>query len=191
MVRSRDDKVFSGFVFDMVDVEGIRREGSRGGQNQRKERQISAEFACVNSISVACWPKRSENCELDIPHGVNELLMALSKADWHRVFGGSHPGMECTRLDKRQPKTNNRKPPNFALHHVDINNAYDKNSRFEVIISTMFSSTRYRLCLITARTSHLIPRATYSSIPPRLPENPIPANDPNPPKKIPNVSETN
>ena len=55
----------------------------------------------------------------------------------------------------------------------------------------MFSSTRYRLCLITSRTSHLIPRATYSSIPPRLPENPIPANDPNPPKKIPNVSETN
>src|SRR5262249_30856906 len=57
--------------------------------------------------------------------------------------------------------------------------------------ATMLSSTRLRLCLITARSPLLVFRATYSSLPPRLPGNPVPANDPNPPKVVPNVSETN
>jgi NADH dehydrogenase (ubiquinone) Fe-S protein 6 len=55
----------------------------------------------------------------------------------------------------------------------------------------MFSSTRSRLFPVTVRASRLVPHANYGSSRPPLPENPVPANDPNPPKLVPNVSETN
>ncbi|KAK2735029.1 hypothetical protein FQN57_001371 [Myotisia sp. PD_48] len=58
----------------------------------------------------------------------------------------------------------------------------------------MLSSTRSRLCLLTARSSRFVPRATYTSTIPRQraqPENTIPTNDPNPPKPVSSISKTN
>lgn len=65
-----------------------------------------------------------------------------------------------------------------------------------VLTGTMFAPARSRLCLLTARSSRLVSRATYTSTAPRLSEkteNPNPANDPNAPKKSGTVavSETN
>ncbi|KAF3479648.1 uncharacterized protein GIQ15_06624 [Arthroderma uncinatum] len=55
----------------------------------------------------------------------------------------------------------------------------------------MLSSARSRLCILTAQSSRFVPRATYTSTVPRLSENTIPTNNPNPAKPVTSVSETN
>ncbi|KAF3897375.1 Lactobacillus shifted protein [Trichophyton interdigitale] len=55
----------------------------------------------------------------------------------------------------------------------------------------MLSSTRSRLCLFAAQSSRYVQRATYTSTVPRLSENTIPTNNPNPPKPVTSISETN
>lgn len=55
----------------------------------------------------------------------------------------------------------------------------------------MLSSTRSRLCLFAAQSSRYAQRATYTSTVPRLSENTIPTNNPNPQKPVTSISETN
>ncbi|EGD88139.1 hypothetical protein H112_04621 [Trichophyton rubrum D6] len=55
----------------------------------------------------------------------------------------------------------------------------------------MLSSTRSRLCLFAAQSSRYAQRATYTSTVPLLSENTIPTNNPNPPKPVTSISETN
>ncbi|EZG05957.1 hypothetical protein H106_04443 [Trichophyton rubrum CBS 735.88] len=55
----------------------------------------------------------------------------------------------------------------------------------------MLSSTRSRLCLFAAQSSRYAQRAIYTSKVPLLSENTIPTNNPNPPKPVTSISETN